>query len=358
MNPTLVIPKKNLTKDWSAYITANDPQSNPQFDTQACVAFSATHTIEIQLNWLIAHALLPQDTLNWCRENGYLNQEGKFELSERYAAIQAGTTVFGSNLFVCWDSILKFGCVPLADMPFDNTMNWKSFYTDVPVVTVNKGLEFLKRFRIEYQCIFQNIKQILDPILFTEWLTESPLQLNIPWPPHHAVTMYGITPENAYEIYDQYVPYRYMVAHDYQINDIFRCNVTPMQTVTLTRTNDDGKETRGTLTTDAFSCVTLERPWIDNHINISSIPIGTYQCAWAFMRTLNEWHYQVVNVPNRTGIFFHEMNYVSQVEGCIGIGASFADINQDGELDATNSRATLTQFETLMDHKPFLLTIK
>ena len=42
----------------------------------------------------------------------------------------------------------------------------------------------------------------------------------------------------------------------------------------------------------------------------------------------------------RDFILIHEANYYTDLKGCIGLGADFIDINKDGELDITSSRAT------------------
>lgn len=132
-----------------------------------------------------------------------------------------------------------------------------------------------------------------------------------------------------------------------------------MQEAIITRRiTGETKETRGDLAFGTFACKTLERPWLDNKPNISCIPTGTYTCIWAYMHDMKEWHYQVQNVPGRTGIFIHELNYVSQTNGCIGLGNSYQDINGDGNLDVLNSRATLKQFESLGAKQSILLTIK
>jgi len=128
--------------------------------------------------------------------------------------------------------------------------------------------------------------------------------------------------------------------------------------VELTRTSDDGKETRGTLTYGTFSCDTLERPWLANQRNISCIPKGTYQCKWAFKGNSLAFHFLVQNVPNRSGIFIHQGNYVTDSEGCILLGRGWGDVNHDGEQDVLSSRVTLASFEQLLNKQPFTLVIK
>ena len=131
-------------------------------------------------------------------------------------------------------------------------------------------------------------------------------------------------------------------------------------TVILTRTKVDSKETLGQLRTadNSFGCDTLELNPNNNKINISSIPKGNYICQWKFMARELAYHYQVMNVPGRTGIFIHAGNYFFNSLGCILVGSLPQDINKDGELDIINSRVILSAFEKKMNKLPFSLIIQ
>lgn len=128
-------------------------------------------------------------------------------------------------------------------------------------------------------------------------------------------------------------------------------------TVTLKRTQDNGVETLGELSFENFKCKTLERPYKANLKNISAIPKGLYDVQWRFFLRKLRYAYQVQNVPTRSGIFFHSLNYVSETQGCIGLGSGYSDINFDGLTDIINSRATIATFEQLMNKKDFQLNI-
>ena len=129
--------------------------------------------------------------------------------------------------------------------------------------------------------------------------------------------------------------------------------------VILTRTSDDGKETLGQLLTadKQFGCFTLERPWLNNQLNISCVPKGSYNCIWAYQGDLKEYHYELQNTAPRSGIFIHEGTFNSDTEGCILLGGLLVDYNNDGEKDLGNSRIILTAFEKKMGQKPFTLQI-
>lgn len=139
-------------------------------------------------------------------------------------------------------------------------------------------------------------------------------------------------------------------------------------TAILTRTGDNGKQTVGKLTVlnarEPFSCDTLELPWFNNKPNVSCIPTGTYKCKQGFSARFKKILYQVLNVPNRSGVLFHSGNYASifgkegNTKGCILLGKGFADINKDGQLDVTNSSLTMSRFHVIMEGREFTLIIK
>ena len=130
-----------------------------------------------------------------------------------------------------------------------------------------------------------------------------------------------------------------------------------MKTVTITRKSDNGVEILGRLTTEGFSCKTLERPYKDNKPMISAIPKGNYEVKWTFSPKMLHYTYQVINVPTRSGIRIHKGNYFFDIEGCILLGSAYTDLNKDGKLDIINSTTTIKAFEYFMNKEPFLLQI-
>lgn len=131
--------------------------------------------------------------------------------------------------------------------------------------------------------------------------------------------------------------------------------------VTLTRETSDDKQTLGTLMINSssgiFTAKTLELPWLDNAVDKSCIPLGTYECKWTYSPKFKKYTYEITNVPNRPGIRIHGGNYNTDTEGCVLLGESYANINSDTELDLVNSRKTVYEFEKLMNQQSFTLTI-
>lgn len=137
----------------------------------------------------------------------------------------------------------------------------------------------------------------------------------------------------------------------------------PMQLVAkIKRIINSDKETIGDLVATSgyatFTCKTIELPWKQNQHNISCIPVGTYQVKYSFSPGLLKSTYEVLNVPNRSGIRIHVANYFSDLKGCIGLGNGVSDINGDGQPDVINSRITIAAFEGFFGKNPFTLIIE
>lgn len=138
-----------------------------------------------------------------------------------------------------------------------------------------------------------------------------------------------------------------------------------MPTATLTRTISH-EATYGNLEAKIagaiFKCHTLELGWKDNKNSISCIPKGTYKCIWSRSLKFPMGTYEVLNVPNRSGIRIHKGNYALgkkvDIEGCILLGSNFEDINGDKKIDIVGSTQTVEAFQRFMGKKDFTLIVK
>lgn len=100
-------------------------------------------------------------------------------------------------------------------------------------------------------------------------------------------------------------------------------------------------ELKGTIH-KVFTC---ELPWIDNEPNISCIPDGEYKVKRSYSRKFKKDLWQVLDVPNRSGIRIHIANFSYQLKGCIAPGNYIADIDKDGTLDVGDSGKALKSLD-------------
>ncbi len=119
--------------------------------------------------------------------------------------------------------------------------------------------------------------------------------------------------------------------------------------------------TLGTLKTDSgLVFKTIERPWVDNKPNVSSIPTGVYLCRWQWSGKHSCNLYHVTNVLNRDVIEIHSANVYQQLLGCISPGTDYAMFKRDSirpgcpdrdMVGVTNSKTCLAQLEKDMRDK-------
>lgn len=91
-----------------------------------------------------------------------------------------------------------------------------------------------------------------------------------------------------------------------------------------------------------FHCKTLELPWKDNKRRISRIPAGRYQAMRHYSPRFGNC-ILLFGVKGRSEILIHYGNFYHDTLGCILVGRDFLDIDGDGLLDVTFSRATISR---------------
>ena len=97
-----------------------------------------------------------------------------------------------------------------------------------------------------------------------------------------------------------------------------------------------------------FSALSLERGWRDNQQGVSCIPIGQYTVKLEYSNRFKKKLWEIINVPGRSETKFHSANFWYQLQGCIALGRTTADINRDGYLDITSSKSTMASFHKAM----------
>lgn len=141
-----------------------------------------------------------------------------------------------------------------------------------------------------------------------------------------------------------------------------------MNTVIITRTKYTDKETFGNLVAHRngklFRCLTLELPWKNNKKKVSCIPRGFYTGTLTYWPAKKRSNYLLSPVPERDGIFMHFGNYAYRptskpdIEGCILLGSSYGDLNDDNVDEILNTKATVDAFQKFMNNEPFDIKIQ
>lgn len=128
-----------------------------------------------------------------------------------------------------------------------------------------------------------------------------------------------------------------------------------MKTIQIIRYFQDQNQTLGDCTIfdennkPIFSAISLERGWRNNQSNVSCVPLGTYNCVLEYSPRFKKDLWELKGVPNRSECKFHAANYWFQLNGCIALGQSLADLNKDGYNDITNSAKTMKAFHEALN---------
>jgi hypothetical protein len=86
--------------------------------------------------------------------------------------------------------------------------------------------------------------------------------------------------------------------------------------------------------------MTLEKGWKGNAKNISCIPSNLYDVEH-FDGVQYKNVFKIVGVPSRDAILIHSGNFHTQTQGCILVGLTWTDLNDDGLLDVGYSNVAL-----------------
>lgn len=121
-------------------------------------------------------------------------------------------------------------------------------------------------------------------------------------------------------------------------------------------------------------CKTLELPWKENQRSISCIPEGRYRVTKEKPIPQDDpnteadesggrhprpyWHFRIHDVPGRSGILIHVGTNPKHSQGCLLVGARFADYNTAFPVleDSTKKLKWLTdnlpdEFDLLIEKK-------
>lgn len=178
---------------WRSFIPDYEAQSNKQFDTSACVTYSALNCIETLLK---------------------RKYDQKINFSDRYTAVLSGTKPGVGNYFSNVAESLRrlHGAVDEVSCPFLSTMTTDDYYAPISQVLQEEGHNFSKEFTIQYEYVPDDAESLWDALQF------SPVQVafsaygnevggviqRTESNGNHAVMLYGGEYGKYFEIYDHY----------------------------------------------------------------------------------------------------------------------------------------------------------
>lgn len=103
---------------------------------------------------------------------------------------------------------------------------------------------------------------------------------------------------------------------------------------------------------------TLERTWEDNTPFISCVPAGDYNLVYEYSNKFKRGLYELKGVPGRTECKFHAIDFVEQLEGCIGPGMDLLPDDSVNPPFNGTSRTAENKLHTLLKGETSKLHIR
>jgi len=172
--------KKVKIENIAKYLPTTESQRFASGDYWMCVPFSICNCIETYLNYLIKNFLISEENFYWLQEKGYLDENGKINFDDWFVARNAGTKPgVGTSFSGGAHAVRHYGLTPQSKSPFPKC----NYYDNIPQELFDLGEEFLKRFKINYEIVYErNFIDALDygPIQVgvSNWLYKNGVYVN------------------------------------------------------------------------------------------------------------------------------------------------------------------------------------
>ena len=233
------------TSNWSAYFGSYQNQKWGWWDSDSCWALSGINCFEDYLTMLRANGRFSDEAIKFFTDNGYIDSDGDFSLSERFIEIMSTVKDDGNNQMEAGILAQKFGLIPRSMLGYTQAQAYAqvsraSFDADyfnqdaVSTDMLTLGQKFLEYVNISRQWIGTNFETPSNQVLIAA-LAQAPLQIGVPVPADisawndtvvkwdgstvvaHAVELYAVNADGTYAIYDQYEPHLKTLSADYPL---------------------------------------------------------------------------------------------------------------------------------------------
>lgn len=210
-----------LDGGWMNYFPTDEKQHSIYFDSMGCISFACLNVIEMIFNYLIDTNYLDANDIKWLDDNAFLDQNGKFNASDRFTAKMSGTTKNGNYFYKPPYSITHDGMVGerVWDYPRDQRtpkFEFKDYYSEIHDSIVKSALNILDRFNISYERVYRQdfesaLKHSPLAVLVNAWYKDTRGEYYNPGDTqNHAVVLFKKD-----HIYDTYDPFIKKLSADY-----------------------------------------------------------------------------------------------------------------------------------------------
>lgn len=223
--------------EWTRY-KSKDERQNISFETFNCTAFSLTNALEMWLNFYIETKQLPQTHIDFLLREGYIDEGGGVNFSERALGAWAGTNENGNRMTTVIDTARKRGLASNKLWSYGGK-NLKEYFAAPPKEVEEQAARFLQYFQINYEWFYNS------PGTHAEALKQCPLWVAlitcagwssppVPWcnagsdVTNHAVVLTKNDMAHNPVIVDHYPPYTKELALNYIIPYALKVFIKPI----------------------------------------------------------------------------------------------------------------------------------
>ncbi len=232
--------------NWFPHSSTPELQWGMGGDKLNCVTYANLQAYETYGDWLIATGKMPSKQLKFLQDNGYIDENGKINFSERFSSILNGTTKTGNSEEAVLNSCLEVGLIPESMLPSDNSLTWDQYYNkkDITQEMYDLGKKFLKLFYMPYEIVLggetvpnDNTRALLAKhvqqaplVIFTPmcpvWGTDDPLMACGKTQVVHATLL--LSTDQVSTILDHYKPFFKHLEKNYVIPFAFKTFLDPI----------------------------------------------------------------------------------------------------------------------------------
>lgn len=139
-------------ESWFDYYSSGEYQYTARFDSYGCVTYSALESIEAILNYKKQKGLLSPAFVAWCKEKGYFNENGEFDLMEQFIAKLSNTDRKGGNTGgEVGNAIRLYGLIPQSLRPYNKNMSKAEYYKEPTKEELALGREWKEWIDFKYE---------------------------------------------------------------------------------------------------------------------------------------------------------------------------------------------------------------
>ena len=185
------------------YLPQGERQNMGQ-EKSDCASRGPVNIMECKFNWLWKNGKLKNR--QWLLDNSYV-QDNKITFSDRFVAINSGTTLDGNSLKAPLEAIRKQGMIP--KQMFPQVERFDDYYSGITDKMIKLGEEFAKRFTLNYEKVYENdyselLKKDLLDVGGYAW--PNPINgeyPNVSYPPNHCFIIFKRPMSYAFDNYEE-----------------------------------------------------------------------------------------------------------------------------------------------------------